>query len=612
MEKDGCVMRNSSYPSRQRHKRNQLLSRHLLLLTDNNSITHLFPSPQPILGDIILTLDVTDNWHLGLKGWYGRRDDLSQLQDNDEWQRIQRAESDFKWRLQRLHQLTGGMRLSPGLFVLLWLIEWPSLRHLCATMEAIANVEKEIDRVLTRFGSLDNHTQETLTQTICKLQELKQSLQDLSKWLCLLSFTFTLREAWPLLFVVFFTLTLEVSHDAPLTEIQQECLQDEVKKVREIISRIASEHRDLHGTVSKVGKAIDKNFVSDFASVANETLYDEPDKAKILNQAIVEHFLRQGMLEIAEELIHEAKLDIPSEAKNPFTELNHILDALKNKQLGPALEWAKRNREKLYEQSSSLEFKLHRLQFISLLVEGKCREMDLIRYARENLQPLAIRHEKDVQSLMGSLLYLKSGLENTAYAYFLDPVNWGEICDVFTHDACALLGLSVESPLAVAFDAGTIALPALLNIRKRMQERQVNTIWTSKDELPIEIPFPKGKKQFHSIFACPILRQQSSDSNPPMRLVCGHVISRDALNKLSNGSKVKCPYCPMESNISEARQIYFWGRYSDLFVNHAVFRLFLDCDVILRHDTSYHFYTQFNVYSCLSEGWISMKDGRND
>lgn len=41
--------------------------------------------------------------------------------------------------------------------------------------------------------------------------------------------------------------------------------------------------------------------------------------------------------------------------------------------------------------------------------------------------------------------------------------------------------------------------------------------------------------RYHSIFACPILRQTSSEENPPMRLVCGHVISRDALNKLCNG-----------------------------------------------------------------------------
>ena len=119
-----------------------------------------------------------------------------------------------------------------------------------------------------------------------------------------------------------------------------------------------------------MGKAIDRNFVSDFAAVANETLYDEPDKRRILNQAIVEHFLRQGQLDIADELIREADLDISSESKNPFTELNHILDSLKARKLGPALEWAARNRDALISQNSGLEFKLHRLQFIENMIDG--------------------------------------------------------------------------------------------------------------------------------------------------------------------------------------------------------------------------------------------------
>lgn len=346
------------------------------------------------------------------------------------------------------------------------------------------------------------------------------------------------------------------SNQVEVSGIQTSILNGLIKKVRDVIQQIATEHRDLHGTVSKVGKAIDKNFVSEFASVCNEVLYDDPEKSAVLNEAIVEHFLRQGMLDIAEQLIKEADLRVPMEKKNPFTELNMILDALKRKELGPALEWASRNREKLYAQNSSLEFKLHRLQFIEYLIQGREKQGELIQYSREKLQPLAHRYEREVQSLMGSLVYLKSGLSSSCYGNFLDPTNWGEICDVFTRDACALLGLSVESPLAVSFDAGCVALPALLNIRQVMHQRQVASVWTAKDELPIEIDLGR-KRHFHSIFACPILKQQSSENNPPMRLVCGHVISKDALQKLTTGSKLKCPYCPMEQNPNDARQIYF-------------------------------------------------------
>ena len=56
--------------------------------------------------------------------------------------------------------------------------------------------------------------------------------------------------------------------------------------------------------------------------------------------------------------------------------------------------------------------------------------------------------------------------------------------------------------------------------------------------------------RYHSVFSCPILRQQTTFANPPMRLKCGHVISKDALEKLTtqaamasaSASHIKCPY----------------------------------------------------------------------
>ena len=60
--------------------------------------------------------------------------------------------------------------------------------------------------------------------------------------------------------------------------------------------------------------------------------------------------------------------------------------------------------------------------------------------------------------------------------------------------------------------------------------------WSSDEELPIRIDLGAGYR-FHSVFACPILRQQTTEANPSMRLVCGHCISRDALYKLKNGNR---------------------------------------------------------------------------
>ena len=88
---------------------------------------------------------------------------------------------------------------------------------------------------------------------------------------------------------------------------------------------------------------------------------------------------------------------------------------------------------------------------------------------------------------MACLLYSKTGLETSPYASLLDPVHWLDISHMFARDACALLGLSLESPLQVCVTAGCVALPSLLQIRQVMQQRQVSSVWTSKDELPVSV-----------------------------------------------------------------------------------------------------------------------------
>lgn len=49
-------------------------------------------------------------------------------------------------------------------------------------------------------------------------------------------------------------------------------------------------------------------------------------------------------------------------------------------------------------------------------------------------------------------MYLRHGIENSPYRSLLETNQWAEICNIFTRDACALLGLSVESPLSVRFE----------------------------------------------------------------------------------------------------------------------------------------------------------------
>lgn len=60
----------------------------------------------------------------------------------------------------------------------------------------------------------------------------------------------------------------------------------------------------------------------------------------------------------------------------------------------------------------------------------------------------------------------------------------------------------------------------------------------------IEIPLP-SENRYHSIFACLVSKEQSTELNPPMMMTCGHVISKDSLQKLNkSGGQVDINFRP--------------------------------------------------------------------
>jgi len=402
-------------------------------------------------------------------------------------------------------------------------------------------VEKEVERVIIKLNNLKDNMETGIDEQIAAIEKLQRDIAE------------------------------DNNGEANISSSQRDMVRQVSSKVNESVTRIATEHRDLHSAVSKVGKAIDRNFVSDFDSTSREDVFSGPSKEHLLTEVILQHLYREGRLDISEALSRESGIAEYQEQKEPFLELNQILEALKARDLGPALDWVKSNREALnmrgttllfsqaggrqsVQQKSSLELRLHKLKFVDLLRQGS--KMEAIKYARQNFPSFVYGQEREVQNLMGAVMYSGHQLEQSPYGQLLSPAQWQETADLFLRDACALLGLSMESPLTVAVTAGCKALPALLNIKQVMQQRQVSAVWNAKDELPIEIELG-GECRYHSVFACPILRQQVSDSNPPMKMVCGHVISRDALAKLTQGHKLKCPYCPLEQNPADARQIFF-------------------------------------------------------
>ena len=84
---------------------------------------------------------------------------------------------------------------------------------------------------------------------------------------------------------------------------------------------------------------------------------------------------------------------------------------------------------------------------------------------------------------------------------------------------------------------GSGALAKLAKVRSVMKEKK--TGWSQSEELPIEIAPPLPAYRYHSVFACPVSKEQTTedDTNPPMMMICGHVIAKESLNRLAKGGQ---------------------------------------------------------------------------
>jgi len=235
--------------------------------------------------------------------------------------------------------------------------------------------------------------------------------------------------------------------------------------VKSLTKDISDKHKDLHGTISKIGKTIDKCFQSDFGNVPIIELFDTPEKFKLIYMIICEDLYRQGRMSIAEKLIEESKLndnDLFNLEKNFLEEINMILENLREKNLQPAIDWCVRHRNQLNQTGSLLEFHLHRMRFVQLLQMG---DFDQAKSYLANLRQYSITNgqcEKDVNQLMGAFVFAQRDLAKSPYKYLLEPHLWLQLSELFMQQAFQQMGLAQDSPLYVIMKIGFQALPALM------------------------------------------------------------------------------------------------------------------------------------------------------
>ncbi len=98
-------------------------------------------------------------------------------------------------------------------------------------------------------------------------------------------------------------------------------------------------------------------------------------------------------------------------------------------------------------------------------------------------------------------------------------------------------------------DAGCAAAPALLEAPADAPP------WHAAAELPAAAAAAAETHARHSVFVCPVSRSWSTAAadDPPLRLVCGHVVGRAAATSMAAAAHLfKCPYCPVAGALADA------------------------------------------------------------
>ncbi|MBA0695951.1 hypothetical protein Goari_002546, partial [Gossypium aridum] len=169
------------------------------------------------------------------------------------------------------------------------------------------------------------------------------------------------------------------------------------KKLQEVspLNQLEGAQKELNIALIKYPKALEKVLNPDISKAYQNIEFDSP----IVNQIIASHFYRQGLFEVGDCFIAEAQdAEAAVAMRSLFQELYQMLEAMKSQNLEPALKWAAANSNKLKENGSDLQLRIHHLQFVKILQKGSRDEA--LKYARTNFASFAGNHMAEIQKLM--------------------------------------------------------------------------------------------------------------------------------------------------------------------------------------------------------------------
>jgi E3 ubiquitin-protein transferase RMND5 len=379
------------------------------------------------------------------------------------------------------------------------------------------------------------------------------------------------------------------------------------------IEAIQAQHRHLHSALSVVTREADRALEADAPLVGFCPSPGTTDsERKSIAHAIVDHYARMGDLDLAACIASEAGIALPApRLRDALAEAFRLGSKVRRGEYTDPLKWASEHSVFLEACGSSLEFDLHQLRVVSLLVGSahesssslaasasacldavRVRQVRALKYTRSVLPALLrsstesrvapagfhVRLTAAARRLMAAVLFPDPVATKSPYADLFDPLRVEETAVRLETCFKLSLGIEPESALSKTLRAANRALPGVAKLARVVASSAssgesdgpppVNTtqLWRRAadkfrsvvkpdEELPVDANVPSDL-QLHSVLVCPVTRQQCGPGNKPCLLQCGHVVSEEAMASIaSRRSLFRCPVCHGQSEADKVRSL---------------------------------------------------------
>ncbi|KAL4556813.1 hypothetical protein LXL04_034976 [Taraxacum kok-saghyz] len=269
-----------------------------------------------------------------------------------------------------------------------------------------------------------------------------------------------------------------------------------------------------------------------------------------LKRILVDYMLRMSYYNTATKLAERSNIQDLVDIEI-FYEAKKVIDALRNKEVAPALAWCADNKSRLKKSKSKFEFQLRLQEFIELVRSEN--NFQAVMYARKYLAPWAATYMKELQKVFATLAFT-SNTGCQTYKVLFEEKQWDYLMEQFKHEFCRLYGMTLEPLLNIYLQAGLSALKTPFCYEDDCTKEDPLS-QESFRKLAMPLPF---SKQHHSKLVCFITKELMDTENPPLVLPNGYVYSTKAVEEMANNNdgKITCPRTGLVCQYSEVRKAY--------------------------------------------------------